>query len=75
MSLLSRIGRILDLDPEIYSGCEPRFTSFAKGELEEEMRRCVDKVSSIKMLLPRFETTCRIAPIFLEPAHLKEALL
>ncbi len=60
------------MDPEIYSGCEPRLTSFTKGELEEETSRCVDRVPSIKMLPA--STMCRIAPVLIEPAHLKEAV-
>ncbi len=74
MSLLSRVGRILDLDPEICSGCDPRLASFSKADLEAEMRQYVDRVPAINMPPPRKETTCRIAPIMLEQAHLKEAL-
>ena len=74
MSLISRVGRMLGSDPENYSGCEPRLKPFSKGDLEQMMREYAGQVPPIEIPQPRVETTCRMAPILLEQAHLKEAL-
>ncbi len=50
------------------------YPEFSKGDLKAEIKQYVDRVPSIKMPPPRLEATCRIAPILLEPAHLKEAM-